>query len=62
MAMTSDIKKAFMANNDDNTKNSKDYRNGLPAAIFATTGRPELIKEGAKRNDFLFEIERHESN
>jgi hypothetical protein len=51
-----------MASNDDNTKNSKIIENGLPAAIFATTGLPELIKKSARRNDFLFEIERHESN
>jgi hypothetical protein len=34
-----------MASNDDNTKNSKEIENGLPAAIFATTGGPELIKK-----------------
>ncbi len=38
-------KKAFMASNDDSNKYSKIIRVGLPAAIFATTGRPEIIEK-----------------
>jgi hypothetical protein len=53
MAMTSNIehnsiKKAFMASNDDNTKNSEIIEIGLPAAMLATTGRPEIIEKGCK--------------
>ncbi len=33
-----------MANNDDSNKKSNIIRIGLPAAIFATTGRPEIIE------------------
>jgi hypothetical protein len=36
-----------MANNDDNTKNSRIIGIGLPAAILATTGRPEVIEKGS---------------
>jgi hypothetical protein len=52
MAMTStlytSIKKAFLANNDDNTTNLEIIGIGLPAAMFATTGRPEIIEIGSK--------------
>ncbi len=45
-----------MANNDDSTKKSNIIRIGLPAAIFATTGRPEIIEkkkvQSEKRNDY----------
>jgi hypothetical protein len=37
-----------MANNDDITKNSEIIGIGLPAAILATTGRPEIIEKGSK--------------
>jgi hypothetical protein len=45
MAMTSTLyninKNAFMASNDDNDKT---IEIGQPAAIYATTGRPEIIE------------------
>ena len=43
-----------MASNDDNTKNSKIIENGLPAAIFPTTGRPELIKKKKVQGEMIF--------
>ncbi len=58
MAMTStlytSIKKAFLASNDDNTTNLEIIGIGLPAAMFATTGRPEIIeKRKQMRKRFL---------
>ncbi len=45
-----------MANNDDSTKESSIIRIGLPAAIFATTGRPEINEkkkvQSENRNDY----------
>ncbi len=45
-----------MANNDDSTKKSNIIRIGEPAAIFATTGRPEIIEKkkvrSENRNDY----------
>ena len=45
-----------MANNDDSTKKSNIIRIWVPAAIFATTGRPEKIEkkkvQSEKRNDY----------
>ncbi len=45
-----------MANNEDNTKNSEIIGIGLPAAMLATTGRPEIIEKGSKcEKDFQIE-------
>ncbi len=48
MAMMSTLyninKKAFMASNDDNDTILRILEIGQPAAIFATTGRPEIIE------------------
>jgi hypothetical protein len=48
MAMTSTLyninKNAFMASNDDNDAVLKTIEIGQPAAIYATTGRPEIIE------------------
>ncbi len=57
MAMTStlynfQLKKAFMASNDDNNTVLEIMKIGLPAAIFATTGRPEIIEKGSNYESF----------
>ncbi len=57
MAMTStlytSIKKAFMASNNDNNNTILEIiKIGLPAAMFATTGRPEIIEKGSKYENF----------
>ena len=52
-----------MASNDDNTKNSKDFRKRATSCYFCHYRSARINqKKGARRNDFLFEIERHESN
>ena len=56
MAMTSTLyninKKAFMASNDDSNTILEIMKIGLPAAIFATTGRPEIIEKGSNYENF----------
>ncbi len=56
MAMAStlytSIKKAFMASNDDKNTILEIIKIGLPAAMFATTGRPEIIEHGSNYKDF----------
>jgi hypothetical protein len=56
MAMAStlytSIKKAFKASNDDKNTILEIIKIGLPAAMFATTGRPEIIEHGSKYENF----------
>jgi hypothetical protein len=41
-----------MASNDDNNTILEITKIGLPAAIFATTGRPEIIEKGSNYEIF----------